>query len=85
MNRRSVKAATYWRGRGRNFMTPEPIEYIETDNGFLVELSEGTGFNHEPIFGVSVADASGERLHDPESQMFYSRSDAMAHIRNLGK
>jgi hypothetical protein len=48
----------------------------------MVELSEGTGFDHEPIFGVSVADAEGNRLYD-ESQMFYSIEDARSHITEL--
>lgn len=79
----STKAATYWRSQGKNFMTPGVIEYRDLPNGYMVELSEGTGFDHEPIFGVSVADADGNRLFEPESQMFWSLEDARRHIDNL--
>lgn len=78
-----MNAKEYWQGQGTNFMTPGIIEYIDAPNGKLIELSRGTGFDNEPIFGVSVADASGERLFEPDSQMFYSIEDARNHIAEI--
>ena len=72
------KARQYWQGQGKNFMTPDVIEYITTPR-FLVELSEGTGFDHEPIYGVTVATLDGEPDHD-RSQMFHSLDDAREFI-----
>lgn len=38
--------------RGTNFMTPDRIGYVDVD-GVAVELSWGTGFDHEFIYGVT--------------------------------
>lgn len=79
-----TNARNYWKSQGKNMMTPDIIDYVDAPNGLLVELSQGTGFNHEPIFGVSVADADGNRLFD-ESQMFHSLEDARQHIASLAQ
>lgn len=78
MSTTHTKAYAYYAKQGKNFMTPDVIEYIDTPR-FLVELSEGTGFDHEPIYGVTVATLDGERDHD-RSQMFFSLDDAREHI-----
>ncbi|MEX1037256.1 MAG: hypothetical protein WDZ96_00205 [Acidimicrobiia bacterium] len=74
-------AASFWKSQGRNFMTPYVREYIETPK-FWIELSEGTGFSSNPIFGVSVALSGGVRDHEL-SQVFGSLEDATAHINSL--
>lgn len=79
------KAQDYWKDQGKNFMTPRVIEHIDAPNGRLIELSEGTGFDNEPIFGVSVADAEGNRLLHPTSQMFFSLGEARKHIRKVSR
>lgn len=76
-----MKAKDYFKGMGPNFMTPEPIEYIDTDE-YMIELSKGEGFDHEPIYGVTVATSEGTRLYG-DSQMFFSEEDAREHIDGL--
>ncbi len=39
-----------------NFMTPEPLEYgfISPKSVWVWEISKGTGFNGQPIYGVTT-------------------------------
>lgn len=76
-----MRAREYYRTQGVNFMTPEVVEYIDA-NGYMIELSKGEGFDHEPIYGVTVATADGVRLYD-ESQMFHSESEARGYVEGL--
>lgn len=76
-----MKAKDYFKNMGPNFMTPEPIEYIDTDD-YMIELSKGEGFDREPIYGVTVATSGGMRLYG-DSQMFVSEEDAREHIDGL--
>lgn len=73
-------------GNSRNFMTPNILGRGLLPGG-AYELSTGSGFDHEPIYGVSVVwlnlGGTTERAKYPVSQMFYSREDARAHIRRL--
>ena len=68
---------------GTNFMTPSIIRYQDLDNGMLVELSKGRGFDNDPIFGVTVIDATGHQDHEA-SDMFHSQEEADKHILILG-
>ena len=43
-----------------NFMTPDPLGYGWLGADAVYELSGGRGFDHEPIFGVTVIE------HGPE-------------------
>lgn len=45
--------------KGKNIMTPDVVEYGKTGD-LIFEISEGTGFNREPIFGVTVLDITDE-------------------------
>lgn len=75
-----TKAQEYWKTQGKNFMTNQVIEYIDTPR-YLVELSQGRGFHDNDIFGVSVATQDGERDHDL-SHMYGSEQDARAYIES---
>ena len=55
--------------KGKNFMTPNIIEYGNTGN-FLYELSEGTGMSGQPIYGVTVLE-----LLDYETEEVRRRTD----------
>lgn len=75
-------------GYSRNFMTPNLIEYSWViDDKVAYELSSGTGFKNEPIYGVSIVrlhpDGTTERLLD-KSDMFWSIAEARAHIIDVG-
>lgn len=67
--------------KGKNIMTPNIIEFGEVgDNYNLVyELSEGTGFSGEPVFGVTVLevldDGTVKRRSD-KSKLCFSLEEA---------
>ena len=65
---------------GRNFMTPNVIEYRKITNG-VAEISTGRGFSGQTIYGVTVV-RHGEHDHD-KSDIFYSMEDAERHINSL--
>ena len=72
----------------RNFMTPRILGYgWIKDQEIAYELSEGEGFNHDRIFGVSVArlkpGGKTERLLEPVSGVFTSKTEAKQHIKKL--
>jgi hypothetical protein len=70
--------------RGRNFMTPDVIAYYKLYKGYA-ELSDGTGFNRQPIYGVTVQ-GYGETLDgipDTASRMFRSKAEALSYIQAL--
>lgn len=46
-----------------NFMTPDALSYVPFGNS-VIELSEGTDFEHNPIFGLT------HRLYDKETDKF---------------
>lgn len=73
-------------GNSRNLMTPKILGRGLLPDG-AYELSIGSGFDHEPIYGVSVVwlnpDGTTERARPPVSQVFHSREDARDYIRRL--
>ncbi len=70
--------------KGKNFMTPNVIEYLDLENGLMIEVSEGTGFNNRPIFGVTVINADGSRNHI-DSDLFQTRLKAYIHVKTLDR
>ena len=83
MTPRQIIKAEY--GNSRNLITPRRLG-IGALPGGAYELSTGTGIDHEPIFGVTVVrcNASDNVARDIDaSQMFYSREEARAYIRDL--
>jgi len=75
-----TEARAHWVAQGRNLMTPIRLAFHDLANGWMVEVSEGTGLFDQRIFGVSVADARGEYLPDPVSRLFQSREDADEYV-----
>lgn len=76
---------------GENFMTPNIIYIRELSPRLAVEFSTGTGFDHEPIYGVTFSvwhDGRWQRTYPgpsyvvpgPESKMFHSRQAAESYI-----
>ena len=62
-------------------MTPRVLaKRVLVSQRTIIELSEGTGFNREPIYGVSVLafDADGKRVFttSDKSAMFYDLAKA---------
>ena len=74
-----------------NFMTPHVISKSRAGN-YLIELSEGSGFNHERLYGVSVFRyishlgqfKSSNRTYSL-SKSFSNLNEAKAYIAKLKK
>lgn len=74
-------------GSSKNFMTPNVIERRKNGRHRAIEIASGTGFNQEPIYGVSIVD------HFPQndtttrrrdlSQCFQSRGAALLYANKL--
>ena len=75
--------------KGANFMTPAVIRYGRGSKDgpaasvAYYELSTGRGCSNEPIWGVTVRDAHGERFDPDPSKMFFSLAEAEAYIKML--
>lgn len=67
--------------KGKNIMTPSIIQYGFTPCNLAYELSEGTGFNHKPIYGVTFIDPETMKSNHELNQMFYSLNEAKEHIK----
>jgi hypothetical protein len=65
-----------------NFMTPDVIKYGMAGN-YVYELSTGTGFMNDSIYGVSVLERnSGNKRHDL-SKCFGTEAKAYNYIEDL--
>lgn len=66
--------------KGRNFMTPQVIEYIKIKGG-VVELSTGDKFLGTKPYGVTVVK---DNKHDHDlSKCFWSIEEANEYINSL--
>ena len=68
---------------GSNFMTPDVIKYGHIDNNRVYELSTGTGFNNNEIYGVTIRTKHDAENCDDLSQMCVSLEDAERYIKDL--
>ena len=81
-------AAEYYGSIGKNVMTPEVLSYHDTDDGLMIELSSGRGFDNAPIYGVSVAEPnkgyrSGYASREDLRGLFDNEADARERVRLL--
>jgi hypothetical protein len=51
-----------WQKEHGNFITPHVRKHCILPNGYIVELSEGTGLEHEAYYGVTLLAYSGETI-----------------------
>lgn len=77
-----------WIKEHRNMMTPRILATRKVSGkDVFVELSEGEGFDHKPIYGVSVFHRSPEGVfksgEDSRSQMFHDKDEAKKHYRSI--
>ena len=74
-------------GTARNFMTPSVIKTGKINPNVAFELSTGTGFDHNQIYGVSVVqydpDTDTTDRHAIESKCFGNRAAAECYISQL--
>lgn len=83
MNKAQSTLKSYF--RGKNFMTPEVVEYGQIDGLRAYELSKGD-WQGSDIFGVTVVRKLNGKPAEPirdQSQMFHSEAEARAHIEAL--
>ena len=70
-----------------NFVTPDVIEYLETDN-YYIEISTGmvpdTDWNYHRRYGVTVLDKEGNNLHGL-GKLLGDEVSARKYIRKLSK
>ena len=77
-----------WQERNPNFITPDLVDYDVID-GYVVELSKGTGIKNEPIYGVSLLEREGyEKFKNigwraNVTGAFYSLKEADKHFKRL--
>ena len=73
-----------WQKDHPNIMTPHIISITRKGSNKFIELSEGTGFSGENIYGVSVIDKTPEGYHTRSdvklNRMFYSMHEAKEHV-----
>ncbi len=73
-------------GDAPNFMTPDVLEVGKMHPCVAFEVSKGSGFEGEPIYGVSVVrvrcDGTTKRL-TRLSELFFSRRQADWHVYTL--
>jgi hypothetical protein len=70
---------------GKNFMTPYVLSTSMKGKDCAVELSEGEGFDRNPIYGVTVVrlkDGEWTACYD-ESQCFHNKTLAQEYISQL--
>lgn len=72
---------------GKNFMTPEVLGYRWTfldGRWWAAEISEGTDFDRNPIFGVTFRDPDNPDEAELDlSGMFRSKPEALRHYQGI--
>ena len=69
-------------GTSTNFMTPNVLKRGVKGN-FAYEISEGTGFNHEPIFGVTLISRLTETASYDLSKKVESLQEANEYLEEV--
>lgn len=65
----------------KNFMTPDVIDFRLTDDGRIIELSQGTGIGRGKIWGVTEFDTNLKTTR--RGQMHTSAQSARKHFNTL--
>lgn len=65
-------------------MTPEIVRYGQQGD-YVYELSKGTGFSGEGIYGVTVVSSRTKGTRNDLNKMFYSYKEANDYINDLEK
>lgn len=70
--------------KGENFITPKILDYYVTGD-YLCELSQGTDFDGNKVFGVTVANAETGKHEHGLSKLWETKKKAIAYIAVLGQ
>ena len=72
-----------WAKEHPNFMTPTIIE-LNVKGNYVVEVSEGTGMEGQPIFGVTkLKKITGGGFETMGGKMFFNKTSARNHAKKL--
>lgn len=73
-----------WAKEHPKFMTPNILKLRKSGFTF-VELSSGTDFNHNSIYGVSIIEFKNNEFKtgSDKSKMFYSREEAEIYFKKV--
>ena len=83
----TVQVYHQWAQQHPNAMTPRILK-IEQVGDYFIEFSEGSDFDHNPLYGVSVLYWNGQRftgLHkfDSFNKSFNNRGEAIQHFAKV--
>ena len=78
-------------GDSKNFMTPRVLKYGKISRTIAYEIAQGEGFEHETIYGISVAEWTGVKDHRGKytirrtdlSKLCYNQGEIDKYIREL--
>ena len=79
-----------WQRDHSNFITPH-IKKLEQSGNYFIELSEGIGFEHKPLYGVSIIHWGGDKFysighkHENLSKLFHNYAEALAYFNKIKK
>lgn len=70
---------------GKNFMTPEIINYTITPDGRIIELSAGLDLDNKKVFGVSEFILNDDKKLETtrRGQMHHTKQSARKHFNIL--
>lgn len=72
-------------GNSKNFMTPEILKVGKINHNLAFELSQGTGFENEEIYGVTLVEIQGDKTtrRSDLSKMFFKKEEAIEYIDSI--
>ena len=68
---------------GKNFMTPDILEYGRVRLGVWYEISKGRGFTGTTIYGVTIRPYSAKSSVSKLSKMVNSVEEALEYLREV--
>jgi len=68
-----------WQRKHPNFMTPHIIGLYKYGE-LIIELSEGTGFSSDTIYGVTEVSAKGGKFKSLGGEVFTKLADAKVYL-----
>ena len=76
-----------WQKTHKNVMTPHIVSLRQKGNK-IIEISSGRGIEHEPIFGVTIAERVSPyefKTGDKRSEVFFNLKEAKEYAERLKK
>ena len=72
-------------GDSKNFMTPEILKFGKIGSNLVFELSQGTDFENEKIYGVTIVEIKEEKTlrRTDLSKVFFEKGEATKYINKI--